>query len=52
MSSNLKSLVDACSLVIRDGEAAKDGKAAGGIQRWGLGATQAASRAALVALLV
>lgn len=52
MSSNLKSLVDTCSLIVRDGEAAEDGKTAGGVQRGGLGATQAASRAALVALLV
>lgn len=32
----LKSLVDTCSLIIRDGEAAEDGKAAGGVQRGGL----------------
>lgn len=41
-----------CSLIVRDGEAAEDGKAAGGVQRGGLRATQAAPRAALVALLV
>jgi len=48
----LKSLVDACNLVVRDGEAAEDGKAAGGVQRRGLRTTQAATRAALVAFLV
>lgn len=44
--------MSACSLIIRDGEAAEDGEAAGGVQRGGLGAAQAAPRAALVALLV
>lgn len=39
-------------LVVGDGEAAKDGQAAGGVQRWGFGATQAAPGAALVPLLV
>lgn len=52
VSSNLKSLVDACNLVISNGEAAEDGKAAGVVQRGGLRATQAATRAALVALLI
>lgn len=52
VSSNFKSLVDTCSLIVRDGEAAEDGKAAGGVQRGGLRATQAPSRAALVALLI
>lgn len=39
-------------LVVRGGEAAEDGETAGVVQRRGLRAAQAASRAALVALLV
>lgn len=47
-----ESLVSMCGLIIRDGQAAEDGEAAGGVQRGGLRAAQAAPGAALVALLV